>query len=212
VDSGDLLWKSSFLASNEVEQRKLKANLLFEAMAALQLDALTPGEGDLIFGLDFLIEGVRKHRLPYVSANLRRADDSALFPAFVVVERAGLRIGITGVTAPALLGEGIKTAPLEDSLRGVIEQLRGREAVDLVVLLSHQGTEADNALVRTLPGIDLVFSGHDRRFQVDPKVIGNTALFQAGSRGKYLGQVEIGCSRRRPRRLHRDTVGGQVRH
>jgi predicted CXXCH cytochrome family protein len=59
------------------------------------------------------------------------------------------------------------------------------------VLLSHQGTEADKALVRAVPGIDLVFAAHDRRFAVEPNLVGDTAIFQAGSRGKYLGQVSL---------------------
>ncbi len=191
MDSGDLLWKSAFLGSDEIAQRKLKANLLLEAMAALEIDALTPGEGDFIFGLDFLAQGVARHGLPYVSANLRRPDGSPLFPAYVVVERAGLRIGITGVTLPSLFQKDVGSVPTEESLRGVVEELKEREKVDLVVLLSHQGMEADKALVRAAPGIDLVFAAHDRRFAVEPNLVGDTAIFQGGSRGKYLGQVTL---------------------
>jgi len=191
VDSGDLLWKSAYLGSDEVAQRKLKANLLLAAMEALKIDALTPGEGDFIFGVDFLKEGASRHHLPYVSANLQKSDGSALFPPFVVVERAGLRIGITGITAPAVLGAELKAAEPIASLTAVVGTLKGSERVDLVVLLSHQGSEADKALVRAVDGVDLVFAAHDRRFTIEPTLVGDTAIFQAGSRGKYLGQVGL---------------------
>ena len=190
MDSGDLLWKSTSIPSRELDQRKLKASLLLEGMKALRLDALTPGEGDFVFGLEFLVEGAKQHGLPYVSANLRRADDSELFPAFRVVERAGLRIGITGVTAPAYIGQGLKSLPVEESVRDAVTRL-GKEDVDLVVLLSHQGLEADKQLARVVEGVDVVFAAHDRRLHVQPEVVRDTAIFQAGSRGKYLGQVEL---------------------
>ena len=191
MDSGDLLWKSAYLGEDEVPQRKLKANLLFAAMEALKVDALTPGEGDFVFGVDFLKEGAARHHLPYVSANLQASDGSALFPSFVVVERAGLRIGITGITAPAVLGKELQAADPNASLTAVVQTLKGSERVDLVVLLSHQGSEADKALLRAVDGVDLVFAAHDRRFTIEPTLVGDTAIFQAGSRGKYLGQVSL---------------------
>lgn len=191
MDSGDLLWKSAFLGDDEIAQRKQKATLLLAAMEALKVDAMTPGEGDFIFGLDFLREGIAQHHLPYVSANLQTHSGSALFPPFVVVERAGLRIGITGITAPALLGKDLKAADPVASLTTVVETLRGSERADLVILLAHQGSEENKALLREVQGVDLVFAAHDRRFTIEPTLVGDTAIFQAGSRGKYLGQVTL---------------------
>ena len=185
-----MLWKSLSLSAREKDQRKLKAELLLEAMGVLGLDALTPGEGDFAFGLDFLTERVKRHSLPYVSANLRTTDGAEVFPAFRVVERAGFRVGITGVTAPSLLGQGLRSAPVEESGRKVVADLQS-EKVDLVFLLSYQGMDADKRLAREVEGLDVIFSARDRRLQVAPTVIGNTAIVQAGSRGKYLGVAEI---------------------
>jgi len=185
-----MLWKSPSLSVREREQRELKAKLLLEAMGALGLDALPPGQGDFVFGLEFLTEGAKRHSLPYVSANVRTTDGAEIFPAFRIVERAGFRVGITGVTAPSLLGQGVRSVPVEESLRKVVAELQS-EKVDLVFLLSYQGLEADKKLASAVEGLDVIFSAHDRRLQVAPTVVGTTAIVQAGSRGKYLGVAEL---------------------
>ena len=186
-----MLWKSSAVASQDLEQRKQKANLLFAAMAQLGVDALTVGEGDLAFGVDFVTEGAKKHALPYVSANLKTAAGVPLFPDALIVEKGGLKIGITGATSSRYAGLGVQALPVADSVRSVVERLRTEDKVDLVVLLSHQGLEEDRKLAEAVPGIDVIFSAHDRRMQFDPLVVGDTAIFEAGSRGKHLGQVQL---------------------
>ena len=185
-----MLWKSVVIAANEKEQRQLKASLLLDAMGDLKLDALTPGDGDFVFGVDFLVDGAERHGLPYVSANLKRASGELLFPASRVVERSGLKIGITGVTAQKLTPKGLLSGSVKDALQPVVDSLR-EDGVDLVVVLSHHSIPETETLLAEVSGVDLVFAAHDRSFQIEPIVAGSAAIFQAGSRGKYLGEIDI---------------------
>ena len=75
-------------------------------------------------------------------------------------------------------------------MRTAIQDLRAK-GVDLVVLLSHLGLRGDKDLILEVEGIDLIFGGHSRAHQEDPVILGDVAIFQAGSRGKYLGQVQV---------------------
>ena len=188
VDAGDLLYKDLDVPPVERDQRRLKAELLLAAQAKLGLDALTPGDGDLAFGLDFLLAGAQKHDLPYVSANLARKGGALVFPATRVVTVGGVKVGLTGVTGEQFAFEDAEARPVNEALQAAVATLKAAD-VDLVVLLSHLGLAEDRAAAAAVPGIDVIFGGDDRRHQEAPVIIDRTAIFQAGSRAKYIGKV-----------------------
>jgi hypothetical protein len=183
-----MLAPSGSLTGIELEQRRIKAELLMAAAAALDLDALGVGEADLAFGPAFLREGAARNGLPYVSANVVDEAGVPLFPASVVVERAGLRIGVTAASREGL--PGVVVRPATEAVRGVVAELR-RDGVDHVVLLSHLGIDGDELIAEEVDGIDLIFGSHDRRHQTTPLIVGTTAIFQAGAKGKHLGQATV---------------------
>jgi hypothetical protein len=186
-----MLWARQSVPSKEKAQRQIKAELLLDGVALLGVDALAPGDGDLAFGLDFLLSEVASRGLPYVSANLANREGALVFPESLVVARAGLKIGITSVLSDELHIAGGRVLPVQTSLKAVVEKLRARDQVDLILVLSHLGLTSDKALPSQVPGIDLIFGGHSRSHQEDPLLVGDTAIFQAGSRGKHLGQVTL---------------------
>jgi len=191
VDAGDYFWGRDTVPPKELAQRRLKAELLAEAAGPeyLALDAMTPGDGDFAFGLSFLQQQAKEHSLPYVSANLRTTAGDALFPAYKVVEKGGKRIGITGALSEIVSISGVQVASSKDAIAGVVKTLREAEKVDLVVVLSHLGLTDDKALASAVPEIDMIFGGHSRRHQEQAAIVGDTAIFQAGSRGKALGEA-----------------------
>jgi len=186
-----MLWSRSSVVEPEREQRKLKAELLLDGSALLDMTALGVGDGELAFGVDFLVEGARKRKLPYVSANFADETGKLFFPAFRVVEASGLRIGITSVLSDTHSFGGVQVLPMLDSLKQAVTTLREQHQVELVMLLSHLGLDEDKALARKVPGIDLIFGGHSRSHQEDPLILDSTAIMQAGSRGKHVGEVII---------------------
>jgi hypothetical protein len=184
-----MLWSGKRISDVERPQRKLKAELLQAASAQLAVDALNPGHGDLTFGLGFLRTGATEHELPYVSANLADPDGQLVFPATRVIERGGLTIGVTGVL-PERSVDGGSVLPVDAAVRGALADLQ-KQDVDLVVLLSNLGLDQDKKLAETTPGFDLIFGSGSRRHQEQPALVGETAVFQAGSRGKHLGEVTL---------------------
>ncbi len=186
-----MLWARQSVPSKEKAQRKIKAELLLDGVQFLGVDALGPGDGDLAFGLNFLIEGATSRGLPYVSANLATREGDLVFPASLVIDRAGLKIGITSVLSDTLHVAGGRVLPFQASLKTAVERLRNESKVDLVIVLSHLGLSVDKGLAQDISGIDLIFGAHSRSHQEDPLLVGATAVFQAGSRGKHLGQVTL---------------------
>jgi hypothetical protein len=184
-----MLWSRPKVSEKERPQRELKATLLLAASAQLGVDALGVGDGDLAFGLDFLVDGAKEHCLPYVSANLANPAGELIFPPVRRVERGGMTFGITSVLLDTHQLDGTTILPVNPAVAGAVAELQG--TVDFVVVLSGLGLKEDEKLAEAVPGIDLIFGSHTRKMQVDPIIVGSTAIFQAGSRGKYLGEVTL---------------------
>jgi 2',3'-cyclic-nucleotide 2'-phosphodiesterase (5'-nucleotidase family) len=65
------------------------------------------------------------------------------------------------------------------------------EQADLIVVLSHAGYDYDQALARSVDGIDVIVGGHSHMFIEPPRKIGNTLVVQAGAKGDVLGRLEL---------------------
>jgi 2',3'-cyclic-nucleotide 2'-phosphodiesterase (5'-nucleotidase family) len=121
---------------------------------------------------------------------------------YLVLERGGLRIGLFGLMgygaaddspfiAPAVVADPIVQA------RRVVDVLRNRERVDLVIALSHSGTAAepsrseDVRLADAVPGIDVIVSGHSHTVLDRPITRGGAIIVSAGGQGEYLGRLEL---------------------
>jgi len=121
---------------------------------------------------------------------------------YIVFERAGLKIGIFGIFGRSAADDSPFAAPAVflDPLveaRRVVDLLRRREKVDLVVCLSHTGTEAgrkktgDVLLAEDVPGIDVIVSGHTHTILDQPLAAGKTLIVSSGSNGSRLGRLEL---------------------
>lgn len=119
---------------------------------------------------------------------------------YTVIEREGIRIGVYGV-----LGEdaeicapesGIDFDDIVESSKRVVEELKA-EDVDMIVCLSHSGTDEDEKasedelLAKAVPEIDVIISGHTHTTLEDPIIQGDTVIASAGSYGKNLGEIHL---------------------
>jgi 2',3'-cyclic-nucleotide 2'-phosphodiesterase (5'-nucleotidase family) len=121
---------------------------------------------------------------------------------YIILERGGLRIGLFG-----LMGQGaaddspfISPAVVADPIgqaRRVVDVLKIRERVDLVIALSHSGTadepsrSEDVRLADAVPGIDVIVSGHSHTVLARPIARGGAIIVSAGGQGEYLGRLEL---------------------
>jgi len=180
----------AIVSKKEEQQRKIKGELLIEATTAMGMDALAVGDSDLAFGIGWLRKMAGKHKAPYVSANLLDGNDELVFPATRVVTKGPYTIGITSVLSDTF---GLTAGRIDDptsTLKAAVAELEAQK-VDLVVALVHAQFDVAQTLAKDVPGIDLMFTGHNKRHQEDPILIGDTALLEAGSRSKYIGEARL---------------------
>ena len=194
VDAGDVF--GADLAFTETE-----AEIAFDAMNLMALDAFMPGETDFVFGLPFLQGLAARSTFRTVAANIvDPVTGEPLFGAAYTVKRlaGGLRIGVVGVfddaiRFPAYIETSrFKVLPAVESLRKLLPELR-RQA-DFLVLLSHMGMDRSKELARQIPDFDLIVIGHGKPIVKKLEKQGETILLATGGDGQYLGRIDLSLS------------------
>lgn len=194
VDAGDVLGPELSFTKNEAE-------LTFDAMNVIGLDAFTPGETDFVFGLPFLQALGSRSAFPFVSANIvDPATGEPVFGAPYVVKtlRGGLRVAITGVLDdairfPAYIDTSkFRVLPAIATARGLVDEMRAH--ADFLVLLSHMGMERSAQLAREVPGFNLVVVGHGKPVIKRLEKEGEAVMLATGGAGQYLGRIDLSLS------------------
>jgi len=162
-------------------------------------DAVCVGINELHLGMDTLKVAIRESEFPWLCANLYSRNRERFLPRYMVVEKAGVKIGIFGVlteyadmfsTTP-VAREFVFTRELE-AMEDVVRELKV-QGVDLVVMLSHLGWKHDSVLVKEVSGIDVVVSGFDgwalREPYEDP--VNHTVILRTYDRLGNLGMLKL---------------------
>lgn len=120
---------------------------------------------------------------------------------YIVVEKNGVKIAITGVFGKDAL-DCVPNCPLvfEDPIEAVkdtVEEIKEEEKVDMIVCVSHSGTwddagkSEDELLAKSVPELDLIISGHTHTKLEKPIQHGDTYIVSASEYGKYLGDMTM---------------------
>ena len=191
VDAGDLLQGDPF-AAYYASVAPRDPNPIIEAMNLVGYDVATLGNHDFNWGLPVLRRALTGAAFPYVSGNVFALPaDTLVYPAYVVLQRSGVRIGIAGFTTPGVMlwdRENVKgqvrVGPVGASAAKVLSGLE-RDA-DLRVVLIHSGMnerasydttgvgdENVAATLATYPAKpDIVLVGHSHKEMRDSVIAG----------------------------------------
>jgi 5'-nucleotidase/UDP-sugar diphosphatase len=194
-------------------------------MGAMGYDVITFGNHDFDFGhaglasaLHAAIKSTLKgaQRRPKIVASNMVIDNKnpllnefghayATYPIVktVVLERAGLKIGILGLLGVEAAAYASDAAPIKfdnyiNVAQKIVTDLRHNKKVDVIVCLSHAGLREDSSfnedkqLAQQVPGIDVLISGH--KHAVIDRQEGATFIVACGQYGRYLGRLEITCN------------------
>ena len=218
LDGGDALFRDATLTRrSDAKRLRDRARLIARSTVHIGLAAANVGRRDLAAGLEFVAGLGADPGVPWVSANLMRSNGSFPFPRWRTLDRGGVRVLVTGVVAPDPRQDpqlGLAPLPPEEALREVLQQAATEAPVDLVVVLSTLGLPAERRLSKSVPGIQVIVGGGDRLQLSDPSVEGDTAIFHAADRGRFVGVLQLDpatlASWRAPRTPHmRQTLEDQ---
>lgn len=175
-----------------------KGEALVPILNALGIDAMT-AHWDFAYGPDQLKKLTSLLDYPLLANNCYdKESKQTVFPTHTIFERAGLKIGVIGVschiidkTMPPHFSTGIFFTLGKDELPSQIDRLRNVEKVDLVVVLSHLGFPLEAKIASEVDGIDILLSGHTHNRLYEPVVINNTIIIQSGCHGSFIGRLDL---------------------
>jgi 5'-nucleotidase/UDP-sugar diphosphatase len=177
-----------------------------EFMNAAGYDAMAPGNHEFDWGLDNARQLAGLADFPMLSANIvNHLEGSLTFAANKVFEMPnGMKVGVFGLTTPETMTKAhpdkvrgidfLQAEALYEAARKQVEELKAAGA-DIIVLLSHLGSDDESAPNRSLDvlenvtGIDLLIDGHSHSLFEKGKMVGDTLLVSAGEYGQNLGVV-----------------------
>jgi hypothetical protein len=171
--------------TGEIEQRRIKAELIASAYALGGLDAMALSAGDWALGSAFVRELAKEHQLPVLAANLTCGGQEP-FPGGRVLEQGGHKVGVVGITLGTV--EGCEVSDPADAVRAAVAELG---EVDVVLgLFPYDNDRAAAELWTTALPVQLVLDARGRSVErAEPH---ESSLWLSGaSRGKSIGVAQL---------------------
>ncbi len=191
LDSGD-----SF--SDSMIANKTKGKLPLIAMNSLHYDAMTPGNHDIDYGLGQLKKLSKAAKFPLLAANL--LDEFTLSPllgkAYLLKKFHSTTVAIYGLTyhlTPETTSrKNIKGAKYELDFQKIERDLTEikKQGVELILILSHLGSEVDEELAKQVKNIDIIIGGHSHDPQ-PTKIVNGVIIAQTTPYFSGLGMLKL---------------------
>ena len=173
------------------------------ALNAIGYDAWTVGNHEFDYGFETLDRIVSQFKGAFLGGNVYRQDGSRYYPAYHIFEKAGVKIGVVGMTSPLVAefnaendiftGKEVRN-PVTEAKKAV-KELAGK--VDVLIGLLHMGIENENQvpdsgagdLLAAVPDFDAVFTGHMHSLKLED--INDVLLIQAHAYGSHLARLDL---------------------
>jgi hypothetical protein len=187
VDTGDLLG---------VDDKPRKAEAVLDVYRLAAYDLIALGDQDLLGG------EITPERLlgllPFACANVTPlTNDRPPFPATLILERGGVKVGLVAVihpdcfaTGPDLAALGYAVSDWREPLRAAVAELKAA-GCDIVIVLSHLGVPGEVEIAQNFDGVDLVVGGHSGLFRRQPELSYAAPIVWPGRKGRYVGVARL---------------------
>lgn len=156
---------------------------------------------DALFGDEYMAMTER-----YDGSGLYDEDSGHAFRPYVMKKINGARIAVVGQAFPRTANANPQEffpdwsfGLREDDMNELVEDIRGNEKPDAIVLLSHNGMDVDIKMAERVNGLDVIFGGHTHDGIPKPLKVNNPSgrkcfVTNAGSNGKYVGTMDFELS------------------
>ncbi|MDD6094373.1 MAG: bifunctional UDP-sugar hydrolase/5'-nucleotidase [Clostridia bacterium] len=210
VDAGDFSMGTLLQAGFSTDAYELRL------LGELGCDFTTFGNHEFDYGDEALAEmlaAAKKSgdKLPkIVQSNMNYSDsDSVLSDAmkdygaqkYSVMTVGGVKLAVFGLFGIDSL-ECTPTTKMEvenyiEAAKSTVKEIKEEENPDLILCLSHSGTEGDGKcgedieLAKKVPDIDVIISGHSHTEYAEPATVGETIIVSAGEYLSFLGMLDV---------------------
>ena len=169
---------------------------VFEIANLLGFDAATLGNHDFDYGWPQTRKFIDTAHYPIVSSNMVNGEGRLFTRPFVILRVNRLRVAVLGamtdtlpsLTTPKLL-EDWRAAPLVETVRKYARELRPQS--DLIVLLAHITDSEENTVLKEVPEIPVLVTGHIHRGIEQPSVVDGRIMVRAKGYGEEVGRLDL---------------------
>ena len=220
LDNGDNLQGSPYqYCSNRDAEHP---NLVSATLNFFPYDVIGVGNHDIEAGRTVFDRFYSEVKMPVVCANvIDETTGNPYWQPYVVLNRDGFKIAVLGLLTPYVvtwvpdrLRPGLRFDQAEAAAVYWVNLIREKEKPDLMVGLFHSGWEPQEQnlpedsplgrenstkwIAQNVPGIDLIFFGHDHRAKAEKvlNINGDTVyVLNSGTRGASLAQADVKLTR-----------------
>lgn len=187
---------------------ELNGDIEVDVINAMQYDAVTLGNHEFDNGMEELSRRIRNLEVPVVCANYDFTGSplEGLVKPYVVVKKAGKRIGIIGVLTDVStvvdrsVADKMKYLNPVETTNTYAEHLKNEKKCDLIICLSHlgydRGEHTDCEIAPLLRNVDIIVGGHSHTRLKDYTAVKdldgkNVVIVSDGSWGLEIGQLSV---------------------
>ncbi|MFZ4621843.1 MAG: bifunctional metallophosphatase/5'-nucleotidase, partial [Bacteroidota bacterium] len=175
-----------------------KGRSQIELMKLINPDAMELGNHDFDYGRDILSGYLKELKFPVLGGNmLDKRTGKPFAKPYTIITVKDVKIGVIGLMSTELhqlcLPDNIKdieVKELAETVNGLIPELK-KQKVNLIIAVTHVGVQGDSLLALAAPDLDIIVGGHSHTPLFKPKRVNGIMITQAGSRGRWLGKIDI---------------------
>ncbi|MBQ0756791.1 MAG: thiosulfohydrolase SoxB [Amphritea sp.] len=209
LDGGDT-WQGSGTAY------KTRGMDMVEASNDLGVDIMT-GHWEFTYHQEEVLKNIKAFKGEFLAQNvfitedalfegaddyIHDEDSGRVFKPYTIREMGGARIAVIGQCFPRTkIANPARFIPdwtfdiYDDSLQELVDEIRGSESVDAVIVISHNGMDVDLEMARRVSGVDVILGGHTHDGIPAPTIVknngGKTLVCNVGSNGKFVGVMDL---------------------
>jgi 2',3'-cyclic-nucleotide 2'-phosphodiesterase/3'-nucleotidase/5'-nucleotidase len=169
---------------------------IIEILNEMNLDAMAIGNHEFDYGQEHFQQRVNESDFTWLSANTEVIDDTIAIEqpdGYVEFDLEDMTVGVLGLTQtpPATAPLGILGLEFHDPIATALEYEHLADEVDVFVALTHIGYSEDRKLADEVDFFDVIIGGHSHSTFSEPQVVNGTPIVQAGSNGRYVGNLTL---------------------
>ncbi|MBL7717149.1 MAG: hypothetical protein JNL01_16920 [Bdellovibrionales bacterium] len=191
VDTGDLLFDSADIPDLLKKQKEEQARALLKGHKKLGHQLILPGEKDFALGTTSLLRMAKESGITFIAGNLY--DKKTKKPLFQTQWKSPSKVLFLAVVGKDL--NFPKDVEVRDPIRTILQGLKDRGDAHEVVILTHQGLEADQKLAKAIPKnskVDVrIIGAHSQSFLQQPYIENEIPIGQTSFRNQAIGFWKI---------------------
>ena len=171
----------------------------------IDMDILALGNHELDYGISHMLFVDKCLDATIVNTNFKvKGKEVHLFKPYHVMEINGMNVLFIGLLTKnivdqtkteGLVGDLVEIASTREEIRKIYERLaRKNKHIDMTVLVTHIGYQADVKLAKSLDpalGIDVIVGAHSHTYLEQPVVENGILIIQAGMENTHIGQLDM---------------------